>query len=132
MTVNRRRGRRTASLATSAAALVLSAGLLTGCEFDDSWNCLSNADTISDSVTAIHRAGIDAIEDPTKTDESIATIEKNLDKIDDKADDGKVDQAVEDLDEAIEEYNKDILNGDRPDSGKIDRAADELRDVCTS
>ncbi|MEU9667562.1 hypothetical protein AB0E25_18590 [Streptomyces bobili] len=132
MAVNRRRGRRTASLATAAAALVLSAGLLAGCEFDDSWNCLSNADTISDSVTAIHPAGIDAIDVPAKTDESIATIENNLDKIDDKADDGKVDQAVEDLDEAIEEYNKDILNGDSPDSGKIDRAADELRNVCTS
>ncbi|MFD5271408.1 hypothetical protein [Streptomyces sp. NPDC058335] len=132
MAVNRRRGRRTASIAAAAAAVALSAGLLTGCEFDDSWNCLSNADTISDSIAAIHRAGIDAIEDPTKTDESIDTIEKNLDKIDDKSDDGKVDQAVRDLNEAIEEYDKDILDGHSPDSSKIDRASDELRNVCTS
>ncbi|MEU0118127.1 hypothetical protein ABZ137_31640 [Streptomyces bobili] len=111
---------------------MLSTGLLTGCEFDDSWNCLSNADTISDSITAVHRAGIDAVEDPTKTDESVATIEKNLDKIDDKSDDGRVDQAVKSLTEAIEEYNKDIFNGDSPDSGKTDRASGELRNVCTS
>ncbi|MGW2049731.1 hypothetical protein ACWCPF_31795 [Streptomyces sp. NPDC001858] len=138
MAVNRRRGRRTAVIATAAAALALTAGLLTGCEFDDSIDCLSNADDITDSITAINRAGADAIEDPTKTDDSIDTIEKNLDKINDKNDESddsdgsKVDKAVDDLRQAIEDYNQDILNGERPDSGDIDKAAAELKDVCTS
>ncbi|MCX4760421.1 hypothetical protein OG562_05440 [Streptomyces sp. NBC_01275] len=132
MTVNRRRRRRTAVLASTALAVALSAGLLTGCEFGDSIDCLSNADDISDSITAINRAGADAIEDPTKTEDSIDTIEKNLDKINDKSDDSKVDKAVDDLNQAIEDYNQDILNGDTPDSSKIDKAAEKLKDVCTS
>lgn len=137
MAVNRRRGRRTAVIATAAAALALTTGLLTGCEFDDSIDCLSNADDITDSITAINRAGADAIEDPTKTEDSIGTIEKNLDKINDKsadsdADGSKVDKAVNRLQQAVEDYNQDILDGERPDSAAIDKAASELRDVCTS
>ncbi|WP_416972966.1 hypothetical protein [Streptomyces sp. 4F14] len=128
------RRRRTATLASTAAVVALSAALLTGCEWDDTFDCLSNADTISDNVTAIHEAGIDAIKDPTKTEDSIKTIEKNLDTINDKQDkdDSKVDKAVDDLNQAIEDYNRDILNGDSPDSTKIDRAAENLKDVCTN
>ncbi|WP_225859704.1 hypothetical protein [Streptomyces albicerus] len=126
------------------AAVTLTAGLLTGCEadaadaaddFGNSLDCLQNADTISDSLRAIHEAGLDAAKDPTRTDESIDTIEKNLDKIDDKADkdDDKVNNTVDDLNEAIKDYNKAILDGDTsPDSSKIDAAADKLTDVCTS
>ncbi|WP_330350459.1 hypothetical protein [Streptomyces sp. NBC_00582] len=131
MAVNRRR-RRTAVIASAAAALALTTGLLTGCEFGDTVDCLSDASDITDSITAINRAGADAIEDPTKTEDSIATIEKSLDGIDDTSDDGKVDKAVNKLNQAIKEYNRDILNGDTPDSSAIDDAAAELRDVCTS
>ncbi|BBC34080.1 hypothetical protein SGFS_053740 [Streptomyces graminofaciens] len=131
----RRPRRRTAAIATSAAALALSVGLLTGCEFGDTLDCVSNADKISDSLRDIHRAGWDAVEDPTKTDESIDTIEKNLDKIDDETggDDNDVDKAVDDLSEAVKDYNQSILDGDTsPDSSRIDAAADKLKDVCTS
>lgn len=134
MAANRRRGRRIAAIATTVAAVTLTAGLLTGCEdTDNAIGCLTNADTISDSLKAIHEAGWDAVKDPSRTDESIDTIEKNLDKINDDTDDSKVDRAVDDLDKAIEDYNKAILNGDTdPDSSRIDAAADELKDVCTS
>lgn len=135
MAVDRRR--RFTVLATTAAAVVLTAALATGCDPDDSLDCLTNADTIADSITAINKAGADAIQDPTRTEESISTIEKNLDKINDKTDDnadhGKVDKAVDDLNKAIKDYNKAILNGDtHPDSSRIDAAADELKSVCTS
>ena len=138
MAVDRRR--RFTVLATTAAAVVLTAALATGCDPDDSLDCLTNADTIADSITAINKAGADAIQDPTRTEESISTIEKNLDKIDDKTDgnddnkdNGKVDKAVGDLNKAIKDYNKAILNGDtHPDSSRIDAAADELKSVCTS
>ncbi|MEU1179100.1 hypothetical protein ABZ464_15885 [Streptomyces sp. NPDC005820] len=132
MPVTRRPRRRTAVIASAVAALALTTGLLTGCEFGDTVDCLSNADDITDSITAINKAGADAIEDPTKTEDSIATIEKNLDKINDKSDDSEVDKAVNKLNQAIEDYNRDILNGDTPDSSEIDKAADELKDVCTS
>ncbi|WP_405823370.1 hypothetical protein OG241_42420 [Streptomyces sp. NBC_01390] len=134
MPSNRRRGRRSVTLVTAVAAVALTAGLLTGCEdLDNSMDCLGNADTISDSIKAIHEAGWDAVKDPSKTDDSIDTIDKNLDKINKETDDSKVDKAVNDLDKAIDDYNKSILNGDtNPDSSRIDAAADRLKDVCTS
>ncbi|MGW7542286.1 hypothetical protein ACWGKQ_14375 [Streptomyces sp. NPDC054770] len=136
-----RRHHRITAVATAAAAVALTATLAAGCQFDDQRDCVSSADTIADSVTAIHRAGADAIEDPTRTQKSVDTIEKNLDKIndkindktDDKTDDNKVGDAVDDLNKAVADYNKAILNGDTaPDSSKIDAAADRLKDVCTS
>ncbi|MFG2959123.1 hypothetical protein ACGF5O_36070 [Streptomyces sp. NPDC048291] len=138
MAVDRRR--RFTVLATTAAAVALTAALATGCDPDNPLDCLSNADSIADSVTAINKAGADAIQDPTRTEESITVIEKNLDKINDKTDGngdnkdhGKVDKAVDDLNEAIKDYNKAILNGDtHPDSSRIDAAADRLKSVCTS
>ncbi|WP_405567962.1 hypothetical protein OG418_23965 [Streptomyces phaeochromogenes] len=143
MAANRRPvpARRTVAVVTTLAAVALAAGLLTGCEDDDlgnSLSCLKNADTIADSLKAIHEAGADAVKDPTRTDSSIDTIEKNLDRINDRTggdstDDGKVGKAVDDLNDAIKDYNKAILDGDTsPDSGRIDAAADELTDVCTS
>ncbi len=134
MPSNRRRGRRTAAIATAVAAVTLTAGLLTGCEdLDNSLGCLSNADSISDSIKAINEAGWDAVKDPSKTDDSIDTIDKNLDKINKETDDNEVDKAADDLGKAIDDYNKSILNGDTtPDSSRIDAAADKLKDVCTS
>ena len=141
MAANRRPARRTVTVVTTLAAVALAAGLLTGCEDDDldnSLSCLKNADTIADSLKAIHEAGADAVKDPTRTDSSIDTIEKNLDRINDRAGgdetvDDKVGKAVDDLNDAIKDYNKAILDGDTsPDSGRIDAAADELADVCTS
>jgi hypothetical protein len=62
----------------------LTATLAAGCQSDDSPDCLSSADTTADSVTAVNKAGADAIEDPTRTQESIDTSEKNIDKINGK------------------------------------------------
>lgn len=134
------RRRRAFTIATAVTAVTLTVALASGCDPDDidnSLDCVSNADTISDSLKAIHEAGWDAAKDPSRTDESIDTIEKNLDKINNEANDdsndSKVDNAVDDLDKAIKDYNKAILNGDtNPDSSEIDAAADRLTDVCTS
>ncbi|MEU6145320.1 hypothetical protein ABZ848_33855 [Streptomyces sp. NPDC047081] len=137
MAANRRRRRRIATLATTVAAVALTAGLVTGCDPDDvdnSLDCVRNYDDIADSLKAIHEAGWDAAKDPTQTDESIDTIEKNLDKIKDKngdSGDSKVEKAVDDLNQAISDYNKAVLDGEKPDSSKIDKAADELKNVCT-
>ncbi|WP_328759041.1 hypothetical protein [Streptomyces sp. NBC_00271] len=131
MATARRRGRR---VAATLATVALTAGLATGCDgVDNSLDCLQNADTIADSLKAINEAGLDAAKDPARTDKSIETIYKNLDKIDDKTNDGKVDKAVDKLDKAVADYNKAILNGDtNPDSSKINDAAEELKNVCTS
>ncbi|WLW52977.1 hypothetical protein [Streptomyces sp. YU58] len=45
----------------------------------------------------------------------------------------EVDKAVRQLDQAIEDYNKAVLNGDSdPDSSTIDAATARLKDVCAS
>ncbi|MFF4504070.1 hypothetical protein [Streptomyces sp. NPDC001401] len=138
MAANRRHRRRTTIVATAVTAVALTVGLVTGCRPDDvdkSLDCVRSYDTIADSLKAIHDAGRDAASDPSRTDTSIDTIEKNLDKIKDKnrkAGDGKADKAVDDLNQAVADYNKAVLNGENPDSGRIDRAADELKDVCSS
>jgi hypothetical protein len=137
--VPRNRRRRITTIVTAVAAVTLAAALATACDphdIDNSLDCVSNADTIADSLKAIHEAGVDAAQDPTRTDESIDTIEKNLDKINDEnvtTDDGEVDKAVDALNDAIKDYNKAILNGDTdPDSSRVDAAADKLTKVCTS
>ncbi|MFI6338735.1 hypothetical protein [Streptomyces sp. NPDC050535] len=137
MTANRRPGRRTAAVVTAVTGVVLTAALATGCdEADTSLDCLQNSGTIADSLRSIHEAGLDAAKDPARTEESINTIEKNLDKIDKvdgEKDDNKVSNAVDDLTDAIADYNKAVLNGDtNPDSSRIDAAADALKNVCTS
>ncbi|MDL5203138.1 hypothetical protein [Streptomyces sp. ALI-76-A] len=135
MSANRRR-RRVTRVATAVAAVALTAGLATACDpddFDTSLDCVSHAGTISDSLKAIHEAGWDAAKDPSRTDESIGTIEKNLDEIDKDTDDSRVDKAVDDLHQAIKDYDESVLDGDTsPDSGRIDAAADKLRDVRTT
>ncbi|MFJ8138433.1 hypothetical protein [Streptomyces sp. NPDC096013] len=147
---------RTAILATTAAAAALTAGLLTACDpttptapsnvsadsaasaASHSLTCLKNWSAISDSLKAIHDAGVDVAKDPTRTDESIDTINRNLTKLegedpDSDAGDDKVGKAVDDLDKAISDYNRSILNGDTtPDSSKIDAAAERLKDACTN
>ncbi|KAF5992835.1 hypothetical protein [Streptomyces sp. WAC00263] len=75
MAADRRRGRRVATLATTLAAVALTAGLATGCDgVDNSLDCLKNADTIADSLKAINEAGLDAAKDPTRTDKSIESL----------------------------------------------------------
>jgi len=89
MAANRRRRRRTATIAATVAAVALTAGLVAGCNPDDvgkSLDCVRNYDTIADNLKAIHEAGLDAAKNPSRTDDSIATIEKNLDKIKEKND----------------------------------------------
>ncbi|MFE3854657.1 hypothetical protein ACFXPN_26445 [Streptomyces griseorubiginosus] len=133
------RRRPSLTVVTAVTAVALTAVLVTGCDPDDvdnSLDCVSNADTIADSVKAIHEAGWDAVKDPSRTEESIATIDRNVDainKVRADSDDSEVDKAVKDLDQAVEDYNRSVLDGDtNPDTGKIDAAADRLKDLCTS
>jgi hypothetical protein len=134
MTANRCRASRLAAIATAVAAATLTAGLVAGCDsVHNSAGCFPNAHTIADSLIAIHEAGLDSVNDPARTGESIATIDKNLAEIGDKTDNDKVNKAVDDLNTSIADYNRAILNGDtNPDPSAINHAADELANACTS
>ncbi|MDF3144756.1 MULTISPECIES: hypothetical protein [unclassified Streptomyces] len=108
----RRPAARASVLASALAAVALTTGLATGCDPADKslGDCLQQADVIADSLKGRH-----------------------LDEIDITTDDDKVGPAVDDLNQAIEDYNEAVLNGDTdPDSSRIDDAAEELRDVCAS
>ncbi|MFC1401359.1 MULTISPECIES: hypothetical protein [Streptacidiphilus] len=140
MSVQHRPGRRASTIAIAVSAVLLTGGLVAGCDgvngvngFNSSVGCFGNAGTIADSLIAIHEAGLDSSHDPTRTHESIDTINRNLAEIGDGTDDAKVNKAVDNLNKAIADYNRDILNGDTsPDSSRIDAAAAQLRVACTS
>jgi hypothetical protein len=73
-----------------------------------------------------------ASNDPTQLDESLAAIDKNLDKIGDKTDNADVSKAVDDLAKAVDNVRTSIENGDEtPDISPVTDAAGELTKVCT-
>jgi formiminotetrahydrofolate cyclodeaminase len=127
-----RRHRRTATaVATAAAALAV--GLVTGCDaVNKALDCVQTADSIADSVTDLQQAVENATNDPTQTDASLASIDKNLKKIGDRTDNADVNKAVDDLSRAVSNVRTAIKNGDdTPDISPVTDAAGELTKVCT-
>ncbi|MGW2518127.1 hypothetical protein ACWC09_14120 [Streptomyces sp. NPDC001617] len=126
--------RRTTVTLAAVAAVALTAGLATGCDaVDKALDCVQTADAIADSVTNLQQAVENASNDPTQLDDSLAAIDKNLDKIGDKTDNADVNKAVDDLDKAVSNVRTAIKNGDNtPDVSPVTDAAGELTKVCTS
>ncbi|MDV9173520.1 hypothetical protein R6V09_25890 [Streptomyces sp. W16] len=129
----RSRSRRIAT-AVTVAVIGLTAGLATGCDaVDKAIDCVQTADTIADSVTGLQQAVENAANDPTQTDQSLNSIEKDLDKIGDKTDNADVNKAVDSLEKAVDNVRTAVKNGDNtPDISPVTDAAGELTKVCTS
>jgi len=128
----RRRGGRTAAVAATAVALTL--GLtVTGCDaVSKALDCVQTADAIADSVTDLQQAVENASNDPTQLEESLNSIDQNLDEIGDKTDNADVNKAVEDLGDAVTNVRTAVENGDNtPDLSPVTDAAGELTKVCT-
>jgi len=126
-----RHRRRTAAFAI--AAVFVASGAVVGCDaVDKALDCVQTADAIADSVTSLQQAVENASNDPTQTDESLDSIEKNLDKIGDKTDNADINQAVDDLQKAVANVRDAVKNGDEtPDISPVTDAAGELTKVCT-
>ncbi|MFD7708112.1 hypothetical protein ACFV6E_09680 [Streptomyces sp. NPDC059785] len=126
-----RHRRRTAAFAAVAALVAVPAAV--GCDaVGKALDCVQTADAIADSVTDLQQAVENAADDPTQTDESLSSIEKNLDKIGDKTDNADVNKAVDDLGKAVDNVRTAIQNGDEtPDISPVTDAAGELTKVCT-
>jgi hypothetical protein len=126
----RRRPRRTTAIAAPA---LLAALALTGCDtVDTALDCVRTADSIADSVTDLQQAVQNAANDPTRADQALNSIEKNLRSIGDKTDNADVDKAVDDLDKAVARVRTALNNGDRtPALTPVTDAAGELTKVCT-
>jgi uncharacterized protein YoxC len=132
MAASRHRRRRTA-IATALAAVALTTALATGCDaVDKALDCVQTADTIADGVTRLQQAVENASNDPTQIDESLQTIDTDLDRIGDRTDDTDVNKAVDDLQTAVDNVRTAVRNGDRtPDISPVTDAAGELTKVCT-
>ncbi|WP_329250605.1 hypothetical protein OG223_20725 [Streptomyces sp. NBC_01478] len=131
---SRRSHRRRIAAVATVAVIGLTTGLATGCDaVDKAIDCVQTADTIADSVTGLQQAVENAANDPTQTDESLNSIEKDLDKIGDKTDNADVNKAVDDLKTAVDNVRTAVKNGDdTPDISPVTDAAGELTKVCTS
>ena len=129
-----RSSRRRIATAATVAVIGLTAGLATGCDaVDKAIDCVQTADTIADSVTGLQQAVENAANDPTQTDASLNSIEKDLDKIGDKTDNADVNKAVDHLNTAVDNVRTAVKNGDNtPDISPVTDAAGELTKVCTS
>ncbi|MFF5300689.1 MULTISPECIES: hypothetical protein [unclassified Streptomyces] len=129
-----RSSRRRIAIAATVAVIGLTAGLATGCDaVDKAIDCVQTADTIADSVTGLQQAVENAANDPTQTDQSLNSIEKDLDKIGDKTDNADVNKAVDHLRTAVDNVRTAVKNGDNtPDISPVTDAAGELTKVCTS
>ncbi|MFF1544702.1 hypothetical protein [Streptomyces sp. NPDC058291] len=126
--------RRRPLIAAAAAALALTAALTaTGCDaVDKALDCVQTADSIADSVTDLQQAVQNAANDPTQTQQSLTSIENDLDTIGDKSDNADVDKAVDHLQAAVANVRTALKNGDEtPDLGPVTDAAGELTKVCT-
>ncbi|MFE7934365.1 hypothetical protein ACFU6S_37755 [Streptomyces sp. NPDC057456] len=126
--------RRRTAIAATTAAVALTLGLtVTGCDaVNKALDCVQTADSIADSVTDLQQAVENAANDPTQTEESLTSIENNLDKIGDKTDNTDVNKAVDDLQTAVANVRTAVENGDdTPDLSPVTDAAGELTKVCT-
>src|ERR1041385_8337494 len=96
------RRRRMTTIAGAVAAVALTAGLTTGCDaVNKARDCVQTADAIARSVDDLQQAVQNAADDPTQLEESLASIDKNLDEIGDKTDNADVNKAVDSLQKAV-------------------------------
>ncbi|MER6161322.1 hypothetical protein ABT147_38310 [Streptomyces sp. NPDC001868] len=128
------RRRRMTAIAGAVAAVALTAGLTTGCDaVNKALDCVQTADAIAQSVGDLQQAVQNAADDPTQLEESLNSIDKNLDEIGDKTDNADVNKAVDSLQKAVTDTRTAVENGDAtPDISGITDAAGELTKVCTS
>ncbi|MFJ6723304.1 MULTISPECIES: hypothetical protein [unclassified Streptomyces] len=127
------RRHRVTLVAATTAAVALTLGLTTGCDaVSKALDCVQTADSIADSVTDLQQAVENTANDPAQTQESLNSIEKNLDTIGDKTDNTDVNKAVEDLRDAVTNVRTAVRDGDNtPDLSPVTDAAGELTKVCT-
>jgi uncharacterized protein YoxC len=130
----RRRGIRTTAIAATAAAVALTAGLTTGCAAaHKALDCVRTADSVADNITDLQQSAEHAALYPNQADDSLNSIQKDLDQIGDRTDNADVNKAVDDLNKAVHNVRTAVKNGDNtPNLNPVTDAAGELTKVCTS
>lgn len=125
------RRRRTAALAAATAVLALTGAV--GCgALDKAMDCVQAADSIATSVDKLSQAVSGAANDPTRMNESLDEIDKELDSLKDKTDNADLSKAVDDLGKGVDSVRTAVQNGDTtPDIKPVTDAATEIGKVCT-
>ncbi|RST12342.1 hypothetical protein E2C00_05545 [Streptomyces sp. WAC05374] len=125
------RRRRTAALAAATAVLALTGAV--GCgALDKAMDCVQAADAIATSVDKLSQAVSSATDDPTRLNESLNEIDKELDSLKDKTDNADLSKAVDDLGMGVDSVRTAVENGDTtPDIKPVTDAATEIGKVCT-
>ncbi|MGI5482578.1 hypothetical protein [Streptomyces lavendofoliae] len=125
------RRRRTAALAAATAVLALTAAV--GCgALDKAMDCVQAADAIATSVDRLGRAVSTATGDPTRLNESLDEIDRELDSLKGKTDNADLSKAVDDLGRGVESVRAAVRDGDTtPDIKPVTDAATEIGKVCT-
>ncbi|MGW0608231.1 hypothetical protein [Streptomyces sp. NPDC002644] len=117
----------------AVAAVAVAALLTTGCDaVSTALDCARTATAIADSVAELQQAVDAAANDPTQLEESLASIDRNLDELGDSTGDADVGKAVDDLRAGVDQVQKSVEAGDAtPDVSPITDASAELTKVCT-
>ncbi|MFF8290322.1 hypothetical protein ACF068_13985 [Streptomyces sp. NPDC016309] len=125
------RRRRTAALAAATALLAVTGAA--GCgALDKAMDCVQAADSIATSVDELGRAVSSAADDPTRLNESLDKIDKELDGLKDKTDNADLSKAVDDLGRGVDSVRTAVNNGDAtPDITPVTDAATEIGKICT-
>ena len=125
--------RRRTTIAAAVLAAALTTGFATGCEaVDKAQDCVQTAEAVANSVNELQQAVQAASDDPTQIEESLRSIDKNLDELGDKTDNADVNKAVDNLQQSVTNVRQAVENGDAtPDISPITDAAGELTKVCT-
>ncbi|MBD0747541.1 hypothetical protein [Streptomyces sp. CBMA152] len=123
--------RASTALATVTAAVALST--VVGCgAVDKAIDCVRTADAIASSVDDLGRAVANATDNPTKADQALDNIDKDLSSLKGKTDDADLSKAVDNLNKAVGNVRSAIKNGDNtPDISPVRDAAKEVGKVCT-
>ncbi|MET9520620.1 hypothetical protein [Streptomyces sp. NPDC002994] len=127
------RSRRSSRIALAVVTAVALTGVVGGCgALDKAMDCVNTADAIATSVDKLSTAVSTAADDPTKLNEALNDIDKELTSLEDTTDNADLSKATDDLNKAVDNVRTAVKNGDEtPDIAPVTEAATEIGKVCT-
>ncbi|WP_435243235.1 hypothetical protein [Streptomyces cucumeris] len=130
MAARRPHRRTTATLALAAVALTVP--LAVGCSaVEKAFDCAQLAVDISNDVDKLQKAVSGVASDPTQANEAVDSLDKDIDKLDDRTDNADVKKAVNHLQTAVHNVKKDLDKGNTPDMTAVKEATSELTKECS-
>jgi hypothetical protein len=130
MAQRRRRTTTTAVIATAVIALILP--VTAGCDAKKTLDCAKLALAVAGDVDDLQRAVVGAALNRNDADKILDDLNKDVDKVQDHADNVDVRKAADDLKKAAGNVRTAVDKGEHPDLSPVKNAAGQLTNVCTS